>query len=91
MPELKLKLNPDTPANLQAIFWGCIKSLSGTHQRLTFVLPGHKPARQSHRHLAGAKSPKGEIVSDVEDGQLVSFSSLDVLAWMTANGFCSAE
>lgn len=71
------------PANLRSVFVAC-----GKHERVTLVLKGMRPARQTSRFLAGRGSPKGEIVADGEgNSQLVAFKSVDMLAWMVARGF----
>lgn len=91
MAELKLKWDADAPSNLRSIFDGCLRVLGSPHSTggLSLVLKGDRPAHQTTRHLVGRNSPKGEIVADVEDGQLVSFKAIDLLAWMTAHKFCA--
>lgn len=92
--ELKLTLSATAPPNLRPIFDTCLKQLSNplSAGRLSLVLRGMKPAHQTHRYLCGRKSPKGEIVADGDgDTQIVSFKAIEVLAWMTAHKFCTAE
>lgn len=91
-----LKPTPKMPPNLRAIFDRCMHALQ--HRilpgpaRITLVLPGMSKPSATVRHLAGRNSPKGEIVADGDGNtQLVSFGCLDLTAWMTANGFLSAE
>ena len=102
MHALRFTLNESAPENAKSIFRKCMQSLADRHNLvkagvnlqkppgMTLVMPGLKPAHQRTRRLAGAKSPLGEIVSDCEDCQLVSFKTLELLAWLTAAGVCQA-
>jgi hypothetical protein len=92
MPTLKFTWHPTAPPNLRSVFDACVKQIAHPLSTggVALVLPGMKRASQTHRHLAGRNSPKGEIVADGDgDTQIVSFRALDVLAWMTANRFCT--
>lgn len=74
------------PPNLKAIFQRAVKVPDG---RIQLVVPGI--GKGVTRYLAGRQSPRGEIIAEVEDGQLVVYKSLDLLAWMTAHGYCVAS
>lgn len=93
MTKLEFQWTGTGPANLKNIFDGCVLVLASPHSTggISLVLKGERPAHQTTRHLVGRNSPKGEIVADVEDGQLVSFQALDLLAWMTANKFVATS
>jgi hypothetical protein len=96
---LVLNPTPAMPANLRQIFDQCIKAIQQKQTspvpgpaRITLVLSGMSKPSAVVRHLAGRNSPKGEIVADGDGNtQLVSFNCLDLTAWMTANGFLTAE
>ena len=102
MHALRFTLDESAPDNAKTIFRKCMESLATRHNLvksgvelktppgMTLVMPGLKPAHQITRRLAGRKSPVGEIVSDCEDCQLVSFKTLELLAWLTAAGVCQA-
>jgi len=51
---------------------------------LFLQLPG-KWGKSDYRHLAGANSPKGEIVQASVGTVVVCFDAVDVLAWCVAN------
>jgi hypothetical protein len=94
MPALKFTWHGTAPPNMRGVFDACIKQMGNQHGTggITLVLPGMKPASQTQRHIAGRNSPKGEIVADGDGNtQLVCFNAVDLLAWMTANKFCSVE
>lgn len=94
MRSLEFKLSGDAPENIRSIFKRCIECLAHPLARghLSLVLPGMKPPSQTSRHLVGRNSPKGEIVADGDGNtQIVAFKALDILAWMTANKFCTAS
>jgi hypothetical protein len=94
MPTLKFILHATAPPNLRSVFNACVKQMGNPHSYggVSLVLKGMKRASQTHRHLAGRNSPKGEIVADGDgDTQIVRFEASEVLAWMTANKFCSVE
>lgn len=96
---LMFRPTPAMPPSLRGIFDGCIKSIQQKQAsavpgpaRITLVLPGMSEPSATRRYLVGRNSPKGEIVSDGDgDTQLVTFDCLDLTAWMTANGFLTAE
>jgi hypothetical protein len=91
--ELHFRIADDAPENIRSIFDRCIQCLQHPLARghLSLVIPGMKPASQQSRYLVGRNSPKGEIVADGDGNtQIVSFKALDILAWMTANKFCTA-
>jgi hypothetical protein len=99
MSVMMLRPTGAMPPNLLAIFHAAedaihrkqVSAVPGP-ARIVLVLPGMKRASATHRHLAGRKSPKGEIVADSDgDTQLVSFECYDLTAWMVANGFLTAE
>lgn len=87
------------PPSMLAIFNQTVKAIQQKAAspvpgpaRIVLVLPGMSKPSAVSRHLVGRNSPKGEIVADGEgDTQLVSFGCLDLLAWMTAQKFLSAE
>jgi hypothetical protein len=94
MPTIRFEWSQTAPENLKPIFFACVKSMGNPLSAggIPLVLKGMKPVHQTHRYLAGRKSPKGEIVSDSDGGaQIVCFKATDVLAWMTANKFCSLQ
>ena len=84
------------PPSLIGVFQAAVQAIQRRHMpgpaRITLVLNGMSKPSANSRRLAGRKSPLGEIVSDGDGNtQLVAFECMDLLAWMTANGFLSAS
>lgn len=87
------------PPNLLTIFNATVRAIEQKQAsavpgkaRIQLALKGMSKPSAVSRHLAGRNSPKGEIIADGDGNtQLVSFDCLDLTAWMTANGFLTAE
>lgn len=96
---LMLRPTAKMPSNLSVVFNRCVdaiqqKSASAVPgpARVALVLKGMSKPSAVSRFLAGRYSPKGEIVADGDrNTQLVAFTCLDLLAWMTAQEFLTAE
>lgn len=59
-------------------------SLSGP-ATISLVMPSRKNGDSRKRYLAGRRSPLGDVVEEITDGEVVLFDAIDVLAWLKAN------
>ena len=75
------------PANVAELARQCEKALTQGSKGIPLVMPGQSKPSAVRRRLAGRSGPLGEIVCDTEDGQIVSFEPLDVLAFFAAKGW----
>lgn len=57
----------------------------GAEPRFQLVLPPTKHYSEQ-RHIAGRGSPLARVLEERRDGDLVSVSAVDVLAWLVAMG-----
>ena len=75
------------PANVVELARQCEKAVARGSKGIPLVMNGQCKSSATRRRLAGRSGPLGEIVSDTEGGQIVSFDPLDVLAFFAPRGW----
>jgi hypothetical protein len=57
----------------------------GNQAVLQLVMP-HRKKWAGTRYLAGRNSPKGTYLDYCDEGEIINFEALDILAWCVAKG-----
>lgn len=71
--------------NIQELAESAARVINAGGENMMLVMP-HRKRVYDTRYLAGRKSPLGQYVSYVKDGELIRFEAVDVLAFAVAHG-----